>query len=124
MQYRISRTTRPCDDDGNDLAPCPEAFRSKCIRVDRRTFDEAEFDRAANGWCDTGPWRSAGRNHRIIDPVTNNGAVIARDFDDEDWFVEVDDLLAFIKKYGRCVVGPHYTNPDEWHIEIYDGYRE
>lgn len=42
--------------------------------------------------------------------------------------IEVDDLNAFVKKYGKIVLKPKYKNPWEpealMSIEIYDGYRE
>ena len=38
------------------------------------------------------------------------------------WVIDVDDVLAFVKKHGRCVVDIDFYGWPE--IEIYDTYRE
>lgn len=44
------------------------------------------------------------------------------------WVVEVPDLIAFVKKYGRCVLslnaGKYPELDDLMELEIYDDYRE
>ena len=50
---------------------------------------------------------------------------IKRDFDDEAWFIYLDDILEFARKHGEIVVMPnYYFNPEIPMIEIYDTYRE
>jgi hypothetical protein len=84
--------------------------------VDSRTFKSPEeFDNKLGGAFHEKPWLSQGRNHR----VTPSG--IEREFDAEDWFIEIDDLMEFVKKHGHVVLGFRDRDP---HVEIYDDYRE
>ena len=41
---------------------------------------------------------------------------------DEDWSVDIESIRAFVDKYGDCVISK--IGPDEYTIEIYDGWRE
>lgn len=96
-----------------DTPPCKGAFRAPYVRVDRRTFKtESEHDEQFE------PWRSKGRNHRSWE------GGICRDFDDEDWFIEIDDVISFVREHELCVIGLWYCNPEIMFIEIYDDYRE
>ncbi len=36
----------------------------------------------------------------------------------------LEELMKLIKKYGTIIIGPHFDNEEETHIEIYDDYRE
>lgn len=38
------------------------------------------------------------------------------------WFVEVDDIMAFARKYGEIIVNPDFCGVPM--ITIYDGYIE
>jgi len=121
VRFHVCRTRSQHDDDDNPVSPCEGAFRAPYVRVDRRTFKtEAEHD--SNGFIgrDGKPdlWRDQGSNHR-----TWEGG-ICRDFDDEDWFIEIDDVIAFMRKHGRLVIGPWFLSPEIISIEIYDDYRE
>ena len=108
----VSRTSNWGDDQ-----PCNEAFKEKYTRIDQRTFKTpAEHDARLRI-----PWESEGANHRI------NKAGIARDFEDEGWFVNIeslDELIKLQEKYGRLVLCNSWQNPDILEIEIYDTYRE
>lgn len=98
--------------------PCKEAKRAPYTRIDERTFnDPAKIDWVGG----LEEWYGNGTNHRVT-----NGH-IQRDFEDSAWFVEfesLDDLMAFVNRYGAVVIGEWYSNHDIRYIEIYDGYRE
>lgn len=112
-RFHIQRTTHW---NSEVEAPCEEAFRASYVYTDFRTTDDPSKIPMNKG--DTSWWYLKGRNHRVV-----NGQ-IARDFDREDWFVEVDDILAFAKKYGDLVIKPEEYGSTIPSIEIYDGYRE
>lgn len=112
MLYRIRRTSLWDE----KTPPCKGAERRKCIRVDARTCKSAkEFDRDVTSRFGDKPWRSEGRNHRVV----KDG--IEREFDYEDWFIEITDLVEFARKHGELVLGFRHRDP---YIEIYDDYRE
>lgn len=114
MRFAIGRTSRP-----DDVGPCEEAYRDKCITVDERGADDPAKVPAHRGQSDW--WCERGKNHRIED------GHIKRDFDGEGWFIDIetlDELLSFIAKYEQAVLGPWYNNPDILRIEIYDDWRE
>lgn len=97
--------------------PCDEAIKLSYVRVDRRTIDDPK----KNPYIGR-TWYKSGRNHRVED------GMIARDFDDERWMVEIADeqaLQEFIQKYGTIIISPNSDglNP-VYEIEIYDTYRE
>lgn len=112
MKYQISRTSNY----GGDEIPCEGAYREAYVRIDERTVDDPAKLSSFSG--KTGWWYSNGINHRV-----ENGH-IKRDFPATDWFIDVDDLLAFVQKHGKIVLGPHWLNPSILSIEIYDDYRE
>lgn len=92
--------------------PCEEAFKALVASIDVRTVDDPA--KLAFG-ADT--WYARGTNHRVI-----NGQ-IARDLaPTEQWLVEIQDLMAFVNKYGQCVLDTEANGFAS--IEIYDGYRE
>lgn len=100
--------------------PCKEARKEAFVRVDERTVDDP---RKIPVYIDSdGGWYNDGRNHRV-----ENGH-IKRDFDDEHFVIEInslDELMEFVKKYGRIVVNPKaWTDDTLPQIEIYDDYRE
>lgn len=114
MKFIISRTSLWNDEE----KPCEEAIKDKYIRVDERTIDSPE---KFNHKYERDNWFSEGTNHRI-----DNGH-IKRDFEDEDWFIEIntlDDLIKFQQKYGDIIIQDGFMNPDIKEIEIYDSYRE
>ena len=97
--------------------PCTEAYRASCRRVDMRTVDDPRKIQAMS----TELWYAEGENHRVV-----NG-MIARDFPDEQWFVDIPDLdalLVFVAAYGEMVVGYDHMFPDLLFLEIYDDHRE
>ncbi len=100
----------------NETSPCEGAVKRPCVRVDRRTTDDpakipAHLTKSA--W-----WYAGGRNHRV-----ENGQ-IARDFDDEAWFIDIQSIRDFVAKHGRVVIGETWRCDDFLEIEIYDDYRE
>jgi hypothetical protein len=113
MRYMISRTR------GGE-PPCDGAFRAAYVRVDERGTDAPDKIPYYVG-KDSAWWFSEGRNHRVED------GHIKRNFDDEAWFVEIEDLAAlqaFIGDQGQIVMGPAWRAPSIIEIEIYDDYRE
>lgn len=111
--FAISRTSAR-HIDGKPEKPCDGAVWMPYVRVDYRTFKTPEeHDSKLHQ-----PWHASGRNHRLW----SRG--ICRDFDDACWFIEVDDVLRFVKQHGTCVIGPKHDNAELMELEIYDAYRE
>jgi len=114
MKYTISRTSNWDD----AVAPCKEAIKETCVRVDERTVNDPSKISCFKGNND---WYDKGTNHRV-----ENGHIM-RDFPHEDWFVEVNDIMKFGEKYGTLILNVHsgciYAKGFP-HIEIYDDYRE
>lgn len=111
MKYMVRRTSGWDD----KAPPCPEARKETYTRIDERTVNSPE--KIPDGWR----WFSGGRNHRV-----EHGHIM-RDFDDEGWFIDIktlDELMAFIDKYGSVVIEPYFDNYSIMVIEIYDDYRE
>lgn len=95
--------------------PCDEAVQYMTLIVDRRDVDDPKKLRCNKGT--DGDWWIRGTNHRI-----ENGC-ICRDFGWEaGWFVEISDVMDFVRKHGDCVVS--IDNDGYETIEIYDDYRE
>ena len=91
-------------------------MREPCVRVDERTVSDPALLRKGSQ-----DWYKEGRNHRV-----ENGR-IRRDFDGEDWFIEInslDELAAFSKLYGEIVIGQAWDREGYMRLEIYDTYRE
>lgn len=107
---RTSYRGKPCD-EAYEFTP---AYRWHC-----RTVTEDEFNSRFS--AREGLWRDNGLEHTTYD----NGKCIKRkDVNKEAfWVVDIDDIMAFAKKYGSLVVSPD-TDYDMPEIEIYDGYRE
>lgn len=90
--------------------PVPGARKEEVVQVDLRTVSASEHLR------NTHHWYESGTNHRLID------GCIARDFTDERWVIEIDDLVGFIKEHGSCIVS---VDPNGMlDIKIYDDYVE
>jgi hypothetical protein len=120
MKFRVSRTS-----DWHNEKPCKEAKKEPYTRVDMRTARPEDIP--AHKGEDPAWWFSEGTNHREVKGPRGGFQGIARDFDDEDWFVEIgtlDELVKFTDKYGSIVLTWFHYNPDIREIEIYDGYRE
>jgi hypothetical protein len=116
MKFLISRTST-CGDE--EISPCDGAFRDKFTWTDVRVFDDPAKIPAYASRPDA--WYGYGTNHRVV-----NGRIM-RDYEQEDWFIEIADLPAlveFMNTNGRLVLMPvdEGGNPPE--IEIYDDYRE
>lgn len=95
--------------------PCDEAFEAETMQIDRRNCDDPKKIPAHKGT--DGDWYQRGTNHRV-----ENGT-ICRDLGwQREWFVRLDDVMAFVDKYGECVVGRDHRGFAT--IEIYDDYRE
>ena len=119
MRFLVTRTSS----HNFELKPCEGAVQGPFTRVDMRTWESPEKIPAGMGgavW-----WESEGTNHRNI--KVGRIRYIARDFQEQRWYVELatlDDVMAFIDKYGACIIEPCFQNSDVMEIEIYDGYRE
>lgn len=90
--------------------------------IDRRFVDDPKklpCNKGTDGdWFRTeGDWFIRGTNHRI-----ENGC-ICRDLEWEaGWFVEIPDVMDFVRQHGDCVVSIDDDGYES--IEIYDDYRE
>lgn len=117
MKFMVSRTS------SFEGKPCKEAIFEKYVRVDRRAASTPEEIPAFKNYPNTDWWYKEGRNHRKIGKNT-----IARDFDDDGWFIEVnsiDELMKLQKKYGEFIIkGPYWGTGYDAELEIYDDYRE
>ena len=98
-------------DDGT-VSPCDGAFLARCMQVERRRVGDNTGDADFEEW-----WKSKGSNHRI-----ENG-YFCRDIGyATKWFIEITDIMDFVRKHGECVVS---IDDDGFNcIEIYDYYRE
>lgn len=108
MMFKITRTSMY----NESKPPCEEAFQAVFPVYDQRTFKtfEEHDTRFPNSL-----WLSCGTEHKI-EPF----GISRRMADQQGWAVNIDtleQLRAFVSKYGQCIVGD-----DE--VEIYDGYRE
>lgn len=111
MLYVVRRTSEWC----SDVPPCVGAFKKSVTRVDRRDVDDPKKIPANKGT--DGDWFTRGTNHRIVD------GNICRDMGEYDeWFVDVADILLFVKEHGSCILSLGEKDVPE--IEIYDDYRE
>ncbi len=115
MKFVITRTSAFKE------SPCPEAFKSEYIYVDRRLVDDPAKIEWYGGKTDW--WYEEGVNHRVEnDQICRDMGLRA------EWVVEINslkDLLDFKKKYGRLVIDETYDHKIEIpKIEIYDYYRE
>jgi hypothetical protein len=108
--YLVSRTSS-CDSQ----KPCEEAYQVKIKSVDARNVDDPKKIPSNRGT--NGDWYERGENHRV-----ENGK-IKRDMGWVDvWVVDIDDIAAFVDKYGDCIIGRDQNGFST--IEIYDDYRE
>jgi hypothetical protein len=94
--------------------PCAGAIKETYTRIDTRTVDDPQKIPA---YRDRDPswWYREGRNHRIA-----NGK-IARDFDDEAWFIEIstlEELKNLLDHYGPIGMTWASQNPDIYEIEL------
>lgn len=113
MEFLVTKTSVWDDKE----SPCEEAYFKKYISVDERTVADPKEIPIHGGT--NGGWYDRGANHRVV-----NGH-ICRDFEDEGWFVDIDDILEFSEKYGNLIISKEsYSNRDIPSIEIYDDYRE
>jgi len=92
MKYHISRA-RPLAGK-----PCAEAARGHYVRVDRRAVMRPECVPAFGG--DASAWFGEGFGHRI------EGDMIVRHLNDEDWFVEIEDMNLFVLAHGPVCIRP------------------
>ena len=111
--HRTSNSITPDDED--PVPPCDGAFACEIRRIDRRYCDDPKkvpFNKGTSDW-----WYADGANHRV-----ENGC-ICRDMGwCLRWFVEIPDVMEFVRKNGTCVVSIDRDGHEE--IEIYDDYRE
>jgi len=121
--FRISRTSLSQRFGEKAKRPCEEATLRSCVCEDHHS---AKFLGVLNKWF------TKGRNHRTISNVPGylrEAEIMARDIDDEDWFLDLtmDELLAFVDKYQTVVIersNQYIDGVRIMGIEIYDGWRE
>lgn len=83
--------------------------------IDRRNVDDPKKIPAHRGT--DGDWWDRGENHRV-----ENG-MICRDMGWRlEWFIELADVMEFVRQHGQCVVS--IDNDGHESIEVYDDYRE
>ena len=114
MKFHISRVS--CWDD--KVSPCKEAYKDKYVRVDERTTNDPLKNKFIGK-----AWYDEGKNHRV------EKGHIKRDFDDEDWFIDInsfEELMALLKREGNLIISESYFLGDDklGHIKIYDDYNE
>jgi len=98
----------------SDEPPCRNAVSYKFVHVDRRSASDPSkvIPNEAHAW-----WYGEGANHRV------EKGKICRDIGySSSWFVELTDIMAFVREYGECVLSVDSDGFDT--IEIYDYYRE
>jgi uncharacterized membrane protein len=107
--FKVSRTSIFVED--LNVPPCDGAFLGKYMQIDRRRVsDNTDSDSFQEFW------KSRGSNHRV-----ENG-YHCREIEDVKWFVEISDIMEFVKNHGECVIS---IDGDGFNcIEIYDYYRE
>lgn len=104
MKYLVSKTSV------YNEKPCEGAYKVLVTIVDRRTVDcPSKLKYESN-------WYERGTNHRV-----ENGKICRDLGKEEEWEVEIPDLLEFVKKHERCILRIEEGRPS---IEIYDDYRE
>lgn len=114
MKFHISRVS----DWTDDTPPCKEAYKDQYVRIDERTVnDPKKIPAGCNDWYEEG------RNHRV------EKGHIKRDFDDTDWFIDIeslDQLMKLVKREGSLIIQDTYFLGDEKNgeIKIYDDYIE
>jgi len=125
VRFLVTRTS----EWDETVSPCPEAIPTQRRCWDHRTFKSPKEYDAKFGGERRGPWLSEGSEHRIDRGPRGGAQGISRMLRTEQaWAIDLpslDDLLAFVNKYGEVVIGnewPEDGNPPT--VEIYDGWRE
>ena len=109
--FRVRKTS--CWESG--VPPCNGARLFETQIIDRRYCADPKKIPAHCGT--NGDWWELGENHRI-----ENGC-ICRDMGwQQEWFVELADVMWFVRQHGPCVVSIDSDGHES--IEIYDDYRE
>lgn len=109
--FKVSRTSHTY----SKPQPCYAAMVLYFKKVDRRQVDDPSKVQFYKG--DTSWWYDVGSNHRV-----ENGCICRDMGTAKDWFIEITDIMDFVRKHGECVVS---IDDDGFNcIEIYDYYRE
>lgn len=86
--------------------PVPGAFQRLETIVDVREVDDPSKLRHPD------PWYNHGTNHRVVK------GFICRDVDERPaWFVEIPDLLTFVREHGNCVVSVDFFDQPRIRIQ-------
>ena len=112
--FRVERTSNHGDVEGPP--PCEGARLFRVPVVDRRTVDDPRKLPIGKG-SDGKWWYAEGENHRVED-----GRIVRDKGWRLEWFIEIIDIVEFVRVYGDCVVGVGFDGHAR--IEIYDDYRE
>lgn len=83
----------------------------------RRTCSEEQYNRLF-AKSEGGEWRSIGYDH-----TTYSGGIERKETTNETaWFLNVEDVIEFVKEHGECVISVSECGFPV--LEIYDYYRE
>lgn len=113
MRFMVRRTS--CWD--YEIRPCRGAKKAEYVSIDERTVNDPK----KLPYPENELWATKGDNHRV------EKGRIKRDFLNEAWFIDIqnlEELIKFFNKHGRMIIDVLYDNPDILELEIYDGYRE
>jgi hypothetical protein len=110
VALRVRRTSQW----GDEVAPCPEAYKGTYTEHAYCTLPLAQAMKAPQtDWF-----------RRLTNQRKAPGGSVGDRPDQPCWFVDIDNLdalLAFIERHGEIVMASRSDGPT---IEIYDGYRE
>jgi len=116
MRFIVTRTSieygKPCD----EVVPGKEELWRP------RDLSEEEFNKE-NSWSLKKMHRREVERNRF----NKDGKIEWNTGYEDCWVLDIDNLeqlLKFIKKYGRVIIYEKYHDDDDNGIEIYDGYRE
>ena len=90
------------------LSPCEECVSATVIKTVIHYRDESS--------CHSPRPKDKYFNYRRIDNVNLKDTMVT------EWVATVPDLIAFIEKYGSCIISKNRAGYYE--LEIYDDYRE
>ena len=114
MKYMVRRASLWDD----DIKPCDEAKKEETIGIDERTVNDPHKIKSLGDMWYT---QEGYFNHRV------EKGHIKRDYKEQNWVIEInslEELNAFINKYGGIIIGYHTQNPNYKEITIYDDYVE
>lgn len=118
MIFEVVRTSGANRYNERPLKPCDEAEWSVFIEKEFLTLHLLEK------WShyDIAQWMTEGMNHQTMP----DGSYV-KEVKRQGWAIKIntmDDLEAFVKKYGDVVINTPGRRSEIYTLEIYDDYRE